>query len=382
MKNLRYPLVALLILLWSLVLACATDQGATKEKKPKQKLTREEKSRQEWDERVLQNSWYGGSDYYHHQQSGGGINVGEWLQTRRELKAKQEETDQRLAKLEEKVQVQQTTETQEQAGGTRSAVAGPAPAADVPQESQPEQGFRFKVAMIFLPEVYGSASDKKEELFEAATGQFASHPWFLLVDPEETEGILVQQELAVSERNMAQIGRTLGVYPAARLVVFVDRLALEPRSNIVEGRLGYTLVDGFSGRTITQGEEIASIESGASGSEELLRVLMARTALDLEKRAVKYGWSSRVAMVEGNRVFLSAGKASGLKPGDIFAVYGPGREIIHPIAKVSMGFQQGPYRGKVKVLNLFGGDAAEATVVSGSGKIEVNDVVVLPEKGN
>jgi len=83
-------------------------------------------------------------------------------------------------------------------------------------------------------------------------------------------------------------------------------------------------------------------------------------------------------MVEGKKIYLSSGKASGLKKGDIFMVHGPGREIIHPTAKVSMGFQQGPYKGRVEVVSLFGQDAAEATVLEGSGKIEPNDLITLP----
>jgi len=34
----------------------------------------------------------------------------------------------------------------------------------------------------------------------------------------------------------------------------------------------------------------------------------------------------------------------------------------------------------VKVVNLFGRDASEATVVAGPGTIEVNDIVTLPEE--
>ena len=111
-----------------------------------------------------------------------------------------------------------------------------------------------------------------------------------------------------------------------------------------------------------------------------MRVLLAETVADLEKRAARYGWSTRVAMVESKNIYLSAGKASGLKQGDMFAVYGPGKEIIHPIAKVSMGFQRGPYKGMVKVVNLFGGDASEAIVVAAPGTIEVNDIVTLPNE--
>jgi hypothetical protein len=189
---------------------------------------------------------------------------------------------------------------------------------------------------------------------------------------------LLKQGLAVIPENKAKSGRALGIYPAARLVVFVDQLVLSNKGSTIDGRLGYTLVDGFSGRTIEQEEEVLSVSRGESATGELLKKLVGELVSDLEKRAAKYIWSSRVAMVEGKKVYLSSGKASGLKEGDIFVVHGPGREIIHPVAKVSMGFQPGPYKGKVRVVSLFGQDAAEAIVVAKSGNIEPNDLITLP----
>jgi hypothetical protein len=260
-------------------------------------------------------------------------------------------------------------------------VAGPGLVAHGAADTESQQLLRFKVAMVVLPEVYGSAREIKETLFGVAVGQFAGNPTFILVDPEETENILLKQGLAVIPENRAEIAQAMGIYPAVRLVIFVNRLALSSRGSEIDGRLSYALVDGFSGRTVEEEEKVLSVPRGGSGTGELLEKLVVEMVSDLEKRAAKYTWSTRVAMVEGKRVYLSSGKASGLQEGDIFMVHGPGREIIHPTAKVSMGFQQGPYKGKIKVVSLFGQDAAEATVVEASGKIEPNDLVTLqPEQ--
>jgi hypothetical protein len=296
------------------------------------------------------------------------------------MKAQQEETEKRLAKLEKKAGKQQAAGPQVQGAGSQSRAAVAAPVVAANKGARSQQPLRFKVALVFMPETYGSATEMKTPLVDGVRKQFAGHPWFLLVEPEEAEEILAQQGISVRQENKAKIARTLGVYPAARLVLFVDQVALNRKGNKMQGRLDYTLVDGFSGRTISQDERIVSADHSAAEKKELLRVLLAQTVVDLEKRAVKYGWSTRVAMVESKQIYLSAGKASGLKQGDIFAIYGPGKEIIHPIAKVSMGFQRGPYRGMVKVSNLFGGDASEATVVAGPGTIQVNDIVTLPEE--
>ena len=364
---------------WMLA-ACTTDQLATQEKKPTGPLTAEERSRREREDRVLESSWYESSDYHTQQDGEGGNDVGEWLRHRKEMKAQQEETEKRLAKLEKQAGKQQAPEPQAQGVGSQSTAAVAAPVVAANKGAKSQQGLRFKVALVFMPETYGSGTEVKTALTGGVNKQFAGHPWLLLIEPEEAGEILAQQGLAVRQENKAKIARILGVYPAARLVLFLDEVALDRKGNKVQGRLDYTLVDGFSGRTISRDQRIVSADQGAAEKGELLRVLLAQAVVDLEKRAAKYGWSTRVAMVESKNIYLSAGKASGLNAGDMFAIYGPGKEIIHPIAKVSMGFQRGPYKGMVKVVNLFGRDASEATVAAGPGTIEVNDIVTLPEE--
>jgi hypothetical protein len=379
-KSLRYSILVLLVLFVSLTFACATDQGARKEENPKQETAREERAQKEMKARVLESSWYEGANYHRGKGDSGGFDLGEWLRTKKEIKAKQGETDERLAKLESQAEGQQTGTSEKQTAGPQAKAAETGLVAYGSGASESQQPLRFKVAMIVLPEVYGSDGEIRETLLGVAVYQFAENPSFILVDPEETEDILLKQGLAVVPENKAEDARALGIYPAARLVVFVDNLALSSKGSEMVGRLSYTLVDGFSGRTIEQEEEIASVARGGSGTGELLEKLVGEMISDLEKRSAKYTWSTRVAMVEGKKVYLSSGEASGLQEGDIFMVHGPGREIIHPTAKVSMGFQQGPYKGKIKVVSLFGQDAAEATVVEASGKIEPNDLITLPPK--
>jgi hypothetical protein len=379
-KNVRGLLFVVLIFLLCLFAACTTDQLAQKESKPKGPLTAEEKSRREREARVLESSWYESADYHQQQDGEGGIDVGEWIRTRKEMKAQQEETEKRLAKLEKQAGKQQAAKPQAQGAGSQSTAAVAAPVAAANKGAKSQQGLRFKVATVFMPEIDRSGTEMKRALVDGVRKQFAGHPWFLLVEPEEAEEILAQQDLSVRQENKAKIARALGVYPAARLVLFLDKIALDRKGKKVQGRLEYTVVDGFSGRTISQDQRIVSVDQTAAAKGELLQVLLAQIVADLEKRAAKYGWSTRVAMVESKNIYLSSGKASGLNAGDIFAIYGPGKEIIHPIAKVSMGFQRGPYKGMVKVVNLFGRDASEATVVAGPGTIQVNDIVTLPEE--
>ena len=85
-------------------------------------------------------------------------------------------------------------------------------------------------------------------------------------------------------------------------------------------------------------------------------------------------WSTTIAKIEGDNLYLNTGKLSGLRIGDVFEVYEPGKEIIHPTTKLSLGWTTGPLKGAVRITDLFGVDAAAAKVVQGQG-FNVNDVV-------
>jgi len=85
-------------------------------------------------------------------------------------------------------------------------------------------------------------------------------------------------------------------------------------------------------------------------------------------------WTTTVAKVDGNNLYLNAGKSSGLRIGDTLEVFAPGKEIIHPVTNFSLGWTTGQLKGVISVTDLFGVDAAIGKVVQGQG-FNPNDVV-------
>jgi hypothetical protein len=85
-------------------------------------------------------------------------------------------------------------------------------------------------------------------------------------------------------------------------------------------------------------------------------------------------WTTTVAKVEGDNLYLNAGKSSGLRIGDTLEVFEPGKEIIHPVTNFSLGWTTGQLKGVIRVTDLFGVDAAIGKVVQGQG-FNPNDVV-------
>jgi len=85
-------------------------------------------------------------------------------------------------------------------------------------------------------------------------------------------------------------------------------------------------------------------------------------------------WTTTIAKVEGEDIYLNAGKLSGIRIGDTLEVFEPGKEILHPISHLSLGWTTGNLKGAVRVTNLFGIDAAVGRIVQGAG-LSSNDVV-------
>ncbi|HVP80518.1 MAG TPA: hypothetical protein VMV04_21750 [Thermodesulfobacteriota bacterium] len=85
-------------------------------------------------------------------------------------------------------------------------------------------------------------------------------------------------------------------------------------------------------------------------------------------------WTTTIAKVEGENIYLNAGKLSGIRIGDTLEVFEPGKEIFHPTTNLSLGWTTGKLKGAVKVTDLFGVDAAIGRVAQGTG-FNSSDVV-------
>jgi flagellar basal body-associated protein FliL len=85
-------------------------------------------------------------------------------------------------------------------------------------------------------------------------------------------------------------------------------------------------------------------------------------------------WTTTIAKIEGENIYLNAGKLSGVRIGDSLEVFEPGKEIFHPTTNLSLGWTTGKLKGAIKVTNLFGVDAAVGQVAQGAG-FSSNDVV-------
>lgn len=88
----------------------------------------------------------------------------------------------------------------------------------------------------------------------------------------------------------------------------------------------------------------------------------------------KFSWEGRVALIRGERIFLNAGRKSGLQLGDVLRVTDGREKVFDPTTGKFIGKIKGRMKGTVEVISYFGKDGAVTLVHSGSG-FEKGDVV-------
>ena len=100
---------------------------------------------------------------------------------------------------------------------------------------------------------------------------------------------------------------------------------------------------------------------------------------DLLKTVLAIDWHARIASMENGKVYINAGRLSGLDKGATLEVYAPGEQVMDSRTKMPLGKVKGSYKGELKVGELFGVDASWATSVSG-GSFSATDLVYLKKE--
>lgn len=109
---------------------------------------------------------------------------------------------------------------------------------------------------------------------------------------------------------------------------------------------------------------------------ELMGDIMLRMAPAIVASLNKVSWEGRIAMIQGERIYVNAGQISGLKPGDLLRVTEQGQDIYDPDTGAFIGRAPGRLKGTLEVVSYFGKDGSINLVHSGSGFSE-NDLVEL-----
>jgi len=99
-------------------------------------------------------------------------------------------------------------------------------------------------------------------------------------------------------------------------------------------------------------------------------------AEDLLKAILSLDWHARIASIENGKIYINAGRLSGLEKGDTLEVYSPGEQVVDSKTQTPLGKIKGSFKGEIEVSELFGVDASWAKIKKG-GNFSPTDLVYL-----
>ena len=138
-------------------------------------------------------------------------------------------------------------------------------------------------------------------------------------------------------------------------------------------KIDMRLLDTISGKTLknlSASNPIFATKEKGTFSEEKAKVraidfTIAELGRSLTTELDRLDWFCRIAKIEGEEVYINAGRLTGLKVGDVMDVFrsgGPG--------------ERGEVKGKIKISAFFGIDASMGRLIQGKNP-NVNDILKL-----
>ena len=216
---------------------------------------------------------------------------------------------------------------------------------------------------------------------------------FILVERDKVQSLIDEQKFSNSElaepATAVKLGRMLGA--SAVVIGSVsqfgekeqgeDVVIYQRRSQIADATVDVRVVDVASGEILVadsgRGEATQTIKNtlGMGGrasydttlAGDAMRAAIFKFVKNVVDRMTTQPFTARVAQVDSGKIYIDAGKATGLAIGTQLEVLRPGKEIISPTTGKSMG-ETTNHVGWVKVVDYFGDDGAVACPVEGDAQ--------------
>lgn len=129
-------------------------------------------------------------------------------------------------------------------------------------------------------------------------------------------------------------------------------------------------------RIAFDGDALQNQEARNEIAKEAIRDVAIKLVPDALLSLDKMDWQGRIAKILGNKVYINAGRVSGILAGDILKVLSPGEEIVDPVTKAYLGRSEGMLKGTLEVSEFIGEDSS-LTLIHTGGNFQEGDVVRL-----
>ena len=126
----------------------------------------------------------------------------------------------------------------------------------------------------------------------------------------------------------------------------------------------------------TEDSNINSPEYRAELAKFATRDAVNRMISPIVQSIEKMAWQGSIVKMIGNKIYLNAGRHSGLVAGDVLRVLTQGEDIYDPKSGAFLGRTQGQLKGTIEVVDFIGTDGAVGQLHTG-GNFQEGDLVRL-----
>jgi len=225
---------------------------------------------------------------------------------------------------------------------------------------------------------------------------------FIVIPQQDLESILAQQRLgatgAINPDTAAKMGQILGLNAIVTGSITAyseteegyDYLVSKGKKQIARVTVDYRIVDTTTGVQLLA-DSGAGIYEKSAGSvlgmgtkasydtdlrDGALRDALTKAMVNMMKQLESQTWKGKIAKVAGNKLYINAGKKTGLQVGDKLDVYRVGEDIIDPDTHVKLGTTEDKIGQAIVQQNDLGDKADMSVAVTTSGMaLKQGDVV-------
>lgn len=220
---------------------------------------------------------------------------------------------------------------------------------------------------------------------------------FIVVEREKMNKLLEEQKLgmsgAIDPNTAAQVGKILGLSAIVTGAISnfgvrttgSDYLIAQSKRQEASCTVDVRVVDAETGQVLfaDSGKGVSKVSSGGvlglgtrggyaeSIEGDALRAAISQLIVNITSQINKKPWSTRIAQVSGQNIYLSAGTESGLEVGQKLKVFSQGAEIKDPDSGIVLGREESEI-GQLEVASHAGDKLSIGKLVKGR----------MPQKGD
>ena len=230
------------------------------------------------------------------------------------------------------------------------------------QQKPASQAVSFPVKTGFIIDRNNVGADTVDMIYQSA--KLAAEGLDIIIAEKEMIDEVLAQTQCSKQKDLKCLSQALGIYPGIRMIILVKKYIIPAQ---FPGTL--TSIIGIADTGLDFNYPFMEIKVPVNVKSDLDAIMpgIMRNILDFASRKSNImPWFCRAFSHENNEWYITAGRQSGLKPGDSLKVI-KGSKFAKSPAGIPAGWISGTEKGILKVQKLFSKDFAVCTLESGTG---------------